>query len=254
MDQAKGRRKRRGVSDRGLKIVGLALLLTSMVSTGVVLKDMPPDLEQLGFARLTVAMVLEALSWAAIPIYAWLVCTGFAHTRSAPRYALRLAGLAVIAEVPYDLATSGALWDMSSQNPVFAVLTSLLVLMLGQSATRSQALSRAARGGLWAALAIAGALWLTLFNIGLRLGVLPTGVLVLAFTLLFQLLAKRQNTMMFAGALIGVLGGITTAFGFVFLHFRNDRLGMDRGRDKYIFYALYPLCLAAAAVYRTWPA
>ncbi|MDR2348810.1 MAG: conjugal transfer protein TraX [Bifidobacteriaceae bacterium] len=239
------------LSNWWLKAIGLTLLAGSMVGTAAVQRDMPADLEQVGLARLTAAILLEAASWVAIPIYAWLLRTGFARTRSVGAYAGRLALLAIVSEVPYDLASSGQLWDMTSQNPVFAVLASLLVLALGSGAgPRGPGFSRAARAGLWAALALAGALWLLFFNVGLRLGIMPTGLLVLVFVLLFYFLGERPNTMMFTGAAVGVLGGITPAFGLVILHFRNGQEGLRRPSDKLAFYVLYPLCLLAAGLYR----
>jgi hypothetical protein len=234
-----------------LKTIGLVLLLASMVGSGVFQRDLPPDLADADMARLTAVILLEVVSWAAIPIYAWLLCSGLAHTRSAGRYAARLAVLAVVSEAPYDLATSGQLWDMSSQNPVFALLVSLAVLALGRDVKGPQAASRGSRAALWGALLIGGALWLLLFNVGLRLGIMPTGVVILAFALVFQFLWARPNTMMFAGTAVGVLGGIFPAFGLVFLHFRNDRAGMRHKSTRLVFYALYPLCLLAAGLYRT---
>jgi hypothetical protein len=230
-----------------LKIIGLALLAASMIGTGVIQKDMPTDLAEADFARLTAALALEIVSWAAIPIYAWLLCDGFRHSRSVARHASRLLVLAVISEVPYDLATSGAPWDMSSQNPVFALLVSWLVLVFGRG---FKGVTRASRGLAWAALSAAGAIWLLFFNVGLRLGLMPAGVLLLAFTLVFWFLDERQNTMMFTGALIGVLGGVSPAFGFVVLHFRDGQLGTRLDSKRYFFYGLYPLCLLAAGLYR----
>ncbi|MDR2565380.1 MAG: ABC transporter permease [Bifidobacteriaceae bacterium] len=250
MDQATSGAKARGLTDRQLKVIGLTLLAASMVGTAVVQKGMPADLAQVGVGRLSAAILLEAASWAAIPIYAWFVCQGFSRTRSVGLYALRLAALAAVSEVPYDLATSGRAWDMSSQNPVWALLAALAVLAMGAGAGRFQATSRLARGALWAVLGVAGALWLLLFNVGLRLGLMPTGLLVLAFALVFRLLAERRNTMMFTGAAIGVLGGITPAAGLVVLHFGNGRQGLGHNWEKYLFYFLYPLFLVAAGLYR----
>ncbi|MDR2373063.1 MAG: conjugal transfer protein TraX [Bifidobacteriaceae bacterium] len=249
-ERATRRRRRRGLSQKWLKIIGLTLLAGSMVGTAVVQKDMPADLAEAGLGRLSAAVVLEAASWAAAPIYAHLVCAGFRHTRSAWRYGLRLALLAIICEVPYDLATSGRAWDMTSQNPVFAVLVSLVVLALGASGARLQAGSRLGRAGLWAALGVAGALWLVFFNVGLRLGVMPVGLEVLVFTLVFWLLRTRQNTMMLVGGGIGALAGVFPALGFVFVHFDNGRPGLRGWPQRRIFYALYPLCLAVAGAYR----
>ncbi|MDR2453266.1 MAG: ABC transporter permease [Bifidobacteriaceae bacterium] len=233
-----------------MKAIGLALLAAGMFGSGVLQRGMPADLEQVGLGRLTAVMLLEAASWAAAPIYAWLVCQGVARTGSVGRYAARVAVLALASEVPYDLASSGQVWDMASQNPVFAVLASLAVLALGRGAKLSQTGSRASKAAFWAMLALAGAVWLAFFNVGLRLGVVPTGLLLLAFALVFYFGQERPNTMMLVGSAIGVLGGIAPAFGLVFLHFRSGREGMRHRWDRRAFYALYPLALLAAGLWR----
>jgi len=91
---------------------------------------------------------------------------------------------------------------------------------------------------------VAGILWMVVFNLGLRLGLMPGGVVMLLFALIFRYLANRENTMNFLGCLVGALIGIFPAFGLAILHYHNDELGMGRV-GKWFFYAAYPTCLFA---------
>ncbi len=234
-----------GLSNSQLKVVGLALVLLASLGGAVARSGMPAGLAGLDLSHLTAAVVVEAVSWAALPIYAWLLWSGFVHTRSVARYGVRLAVLAVLSEVPYDLATSGRVWDMSSQNPVFALLIGLVVLAaLGHL--------RAGRASGYVAVSVvvcvAAVLWLVLFNVGLRLGVMPGGVVMLAFTLVFSFLHRRENTMMAVGGVLGALALVFPAVGLLVVHFRNGTVGWVGG--KYVFYAAYPACLLAAGLFR----
>lgn len=76
----------------------------------------------------TVALVLQAVECCAVPIFAHLTAEGFRHTGSFGSYLRRVLLLAVVAEVPYDLAISGAPLSLKAQNPVFGVALALVVL------------------------------------------------------------------------------------------------------------------------------
>lgn len=230
----------RGLSNLWLKVAGLVLVTISALNTAVVMKSLPADLTTADVSQLTAAVLLEAVSWTALPIYAWLLYWGFVHTRNVARYALRLAVLAVVAEVPYDLATSGRAWDLSSQNPVFALLVALLVLWAVDR------LRQMRRGGLAFLVCLAGVAWLFLLNVGLRLGIFPAGVVLYLFCLVFYFLHARENTMMAVGGVLGAVALIFPAIGVAILHFRNEEPG--RPYPRYLFYVLYPAVLLAAGL------
>jgi hypothetical protein len=231
-----------GLSVARLKVVGFVLVMLSAVASAVGVARLPENGDAADLSQLTAVVLVEAVSWIALPIYAWLLCRGLRHTRSVPRYALRLALLAVVSEVPYDLATSGRAWDLSSQNPVFALLVALVVLASLDHLLRGP--ERHVLGAV--AVCVAGVLWLALFDVGLRLGVVPTGVVILLFCLVFYFLGSRENTMMLVGGALGALALVLPAVGMVVLHYRNDEPG--RPYPRYLFYVLYPAGLLAAAL------
>lgn len=63
----------------------------------------------------------------AFPIYLFLLLEGFYHTRQLKQYFLRLGALAIISELPFDLALNQAYFDWSSQNVFFELFAILLL-------------------------------------------------------------------------------------------------------------------------------
>lgn len=64
-----------------------------------------------------------------VPPFAFFIAEGFRHTRSAGRYAARLAVFALLAEVPFDLAIAGRPFAQEGQNVLFTLLLGLLALV-----------------------------------------------------------------------------------------------------------------------------
>ncbi len=234
--------RNRGLSDLWLRITGLVLVAVSAFGGAFERKGLPADLRTATASQLTAVVVLEAVSWIAIPIFAWLLYRGFVRTRNVGRYAGRIAVLAVVSEVPYDLATTGRPWDPSSQNPVFALLVALVVLWAVDRLRRGPV----RRTGLSVLVIVAGVLWLTIFDVGLRLGVMPAGVVLLLFCLVFYYLHDKENTMMAAGGVLGAVAFVLPALGVAILHFRNDQPG--RPYPRLLFYVLYPAVLLGAGL------
>lgn len=62
------------------------------------------------------------------PIFCFFIVEGFFHTRSRWKYALRLFVLALISEIPFDLAIRGKIWDFGYQNVYFTLVIGLLAI------------------------------------------------------------------------------------------------------------------------------
>ena len=76
----------------------------------------------------TFALALQTAETCAVPIFALLLVEGYGHTGHFRSYFLRVLGLAVLTELPYNLAMGGKILDFGSRNPVFALAVGLLVL------------------------------------------------------------------------------------------------------------------------------
>lgn len=86
--------------------------------------------------------LLRAIGRLSMPLFAFLIANGFRHTRSVPKYALRLFAFALISEVPFDLFVSGKvtvfrlnglLPDLQFDNIFFTLLIGLVFLWLNDT-------------------------------------------------------------------------------------------------------------------------
>lgn len=101
----------RGLDGGALKGIAAALMLTDHVGA-ILLPEVP---------------VLRCVGRLAFPIFAFFIAEGYAHTRDFGRYFRRLAILAVVSEIPFNLE-NGAVFDLTRQNVLFTFCLALLTL------------------------------------------------------------------------------------------------------------------------------
>lgn len=71
-------------------------------------------------------MLFRLIGRLAFPIFAFQIAEGYRHTKHFNRYALRLFGIALLSEIPFDLAVMGECFSLSHQNVMFTLLFGLL--------------------------------------------------------------------------------------------------------------------------------
>ncbi len=101
----------RGLDGGVLKGIAAALMLTDHV----------------GAILLPEVLVLRCVGRLAFPIFAFFIAEGYAHTRNFGRYFRRLAILAVVSEIPFNLE-NGAVFDPARQNVLWTFCLALLTL------------------------------------------------------------------------------------------------------------------------------
>lgn len=101
----------RGLDGGMLKGIAAALMLTDHVGA-ILLPEVP---------------VLRCVGRLAFPIFAFFIAEGYAHTRDFGRYFRRLAILAVVSEMPFNLE-NGTVFDLTRQNVLFTFCLALLTL------------------------------------------------------------------------------------------------------------------------------
>lgn len=130
-----------GITRRALRLCGVILCVLGALGKGVLQNRVlgvnagtAADLLQVlnmegGMSAAAVALILEAVSSFAVPIFAVLITDGFLQTRSLKHYFLRVLGVAVVSEIPYHLALTASLWG-DTRNPVFSLVLALAMLFL----------------------------------------------------------------------------------------------------------------------------
>lgn len=121
----------RGLDGGTLKGIAAALMLTDHVGA-ILLPEVP---------------VLRCVGRLAFPIFAFFIAEGYAHTRDFGRYFRRLAILAVVSEIPFNLE-NGAVFDPARQNVLFTFCLALLTLRGLEALGRERGFGRWAGCGL----------------------------------------------------------------------------------------------------------
>lgn len=125
-------RTARSFSDDALRLIATSSMLLDHVGVALMENALATLLfeagsEELGNFVLLADLPLRMAGRVAFPIFCYLLVQGFLHTRSAARYAARLAVFAALSEAPFDLMVFGGL-SAEAQN-VFFTLTIGLVMM-----------------------------------------------------------------------------------------------------------------------------
>lgn len=121
----------RGLDGGALKCIAAALMLTDHV----------------GAILLPEVLALRCVGRLAFPIFAFFIAEGYAHTRNFGRYFRRLAILAVVSEMPFNLE-NGAVFDLTRQNVLFTFCLALLTLRGLEALGRERGFGRWAGCGL----------------------------------------------------------------------------------------------------------
>lgn len=72
--------------------------------------------------------IMRAIGRTAFPIYAFLLVEGFVHTKSRPKYALRLLIFGIVSEIPFNLCIFNEIRHPQYNNVYFTLLIGLLVI------------------------------------------------------------------------------------------------------------------------------
>jgi len=188
----------------------------------------------------TIGLVMQAMETCAVPIFAYLLVEGWQHTGSRMNYAKRVLGLALLSEVPYNLAMSGKLLDVSSRNPVFGILFCMIALyfygVYEEKCFKNTTIKLL--------VTIGAFLWVTMLKIEYG------GCLVILMGVLW---AYRSNSLMrnmagATGAIVCMLYSplfLVAPMGMLAVHMYNGEQGED---NRLVNYLAYPAVLLAVAV------
>ena len=112
-------------------IIGQGVIQNGLLSLNILTGDQlvnAMDADPTVMILVTVALVCKIIETCAAPLFAFLLVEGFRRTASFEKYLVRIGGLAVVSEIPYNLAYGGKLLDLGSRNPVFGLFIALVML------------------------------------------------------------------------------------------------------------------------------
>lgn len=249
MEERLGMTRPSGLNSNGLRTWGMLFALGGIISRGILQNEMLGMLNVKGAALLdimqnvegamamaAVALVLQALETIAVPIFAFLLVEGFLHTSDYKKYVLRVAGLAVLTEIPFNLAMTQNILDLSSRNPVFGVLLCLVLLYLYNRFAEQKFVC--------VIVTLAATGW------GWMLGIEHCIPMVLMVCVMW-IFRNKKMFMGFSGAAVAVLctGGsvfyLAAPMGFLVTHFYNGEPGES---NKLVSYLIYPVALLITAL------
>lgn len=176
------------------------------------------------------ASVMQLIGGLAVPVFAFLLVEGFLHTSSLKKYMLTILGFALLSEVPYDLAMSDSLWNVTSQNPLFALFFCLIMLYglrlfvdkTGFSYRMVQIL-----------IVLATVLWCVILRCNF-------GLCTVLLVAVYYLLYDRKGVRILWGCAISSLYITGPISGYALWSYVGER---GWNKNKYVFYLFYPLHL-----------
>lgn len=222
-------------------IVSRSILQNKMLGVG--LRSMQELMElmqsdQTAMAIATVALILQAVETVAVPIFVFLLAEGFIHTSDWKKYFARVAGLAVLTEIPYDLAMNGKVLEFTSQNPVFGLVLCMVLLYLFERFSGKKLIC--------VIMALAGLAWALMLRV-------DHGIPMLLMVCVVRLFRNKRMFMGFSGmAAAALCTGISPFYlaapmGFLAIHFYNGEPGNSSRLVNYLFYPATLLLIGLVA-------
>ena len=222
-------------------IVSRSILQNKMLGVG--LRSMQELMElmqsdQTAMAIATVALILQAVETVAVPIFVFLLAEGFIHTSDWKKYFARVAGLAVLTEIPYDLAMNGKVLEFTSQNPVFGLVLCMVLLYLFERFSGKKLIC--------VIMALGGLAWALMLRV-------DHGIPMLLMVCVIRLFRNKRMFMGFSGmAAAALCTGISPFYlaapmGFLAIHFYNGEPGNSSRLVNYLFYPATLLLIGLVA-------
>lgn len=257
-------RKPTGFTLQGLRVWALLFALCGVVGEFVVGRNLLPqygDAAPMGLEP--VAAIMSVLYYCGIPLFSFLLVQGFKHTSSLKNYAIRVGAVAVLAEIPFNLAKLGNPlgsisfsdgfhfdFDAYSLNPIFGVLLCMVVLFFFRYYHGKNVKNIAIRIFVW----FIAFLWVGMLRIedaNIMLIIVPVLWLCRrkkAWQVFFGCIATFLTCVFFVGEggnMTAMVGCCVAPLTFLLIHFYNEEQGEG---NRWINYLAYPAMLLAAGV------
>ncbi len=249
-----GKRKKHVINGNALRTWALLFLAAGVIGRGVIQNHIlgvgnlntQQLLEVMGSSQqamglVTCSLVLQALETCAVPLYALMLVEGVQNTADFNAYFRRVFGLAVLCEIPYNLAMNGKLLAFGSRNPVFAVVMGMVMLYMYSRFPEKKPGNTLAK----IIITVAAILWCQMLKIDFG------AAMILIASVMWGL---RGNTLYrnFAGATAAIVCTVISMYylaapmAFMIVHGYDGEKSTNSRKVNYLSYPV--LLLAAAAV------
>lgn len=242
-----------GLGGNALRTLGLVFMAAGILGRGAIQthllglgsKSMEELLEVLNssdtaMGLVSISLVLQAIETCAVPIFALLLVNGMQHTSNKQRYFTRILVLALVTEVPYNLAMGGKLLDLGSRNPVFGLVLSMILLLFYQYYSEKGFGNTVKK----VMVTVAAVIW----GIMLRI---DCGTAMVVIVISLWIMRDKPNYRGFVGAAAAMLCTIFSPFflaapmSFLAVHFYN---GEESTTSRAVNYVAYPVMLLAVGL------
>lgn len=240
--------KRFEITGTGLKTIAVVTMLIDHIAAGFLLYwlNQQTDMDVFNHYR-TVYMVMRRIGRMAFPIYCYMLVEGFLHTSNLKKYVLRILAMAVISELPFDLALRWKTIDLTHNNVMWELALGLLVLLLIHSVlykTADKIQDVVVRRLIAVAIMLAG------MGIGylLQLDYAESGIACISVMYFLYGVSKEQRLTSFGmGVLmLALMSGEIEVYAFIMLiplFFYDGKRGRDSKLLRVFFYTFYPVHL-----------
>ncbi|MCL2169369.1 MAG: conjugal transfer protein TraX [Defluviitaleaceae bacterium] len=219
-----------------LKLIAVASMLVDHV--GAVLLMPLAQIEEYAW----IFMLARFIGRMAFPIFAFLIAQGCLHTKNIKAYATRLGALALISQIPFDLALGRPISFLQGTNVFYTLFLAVCAI----------AVYKALKSRRWAIIVALPPFAFLAHQLSSDFGAF--GVIMI-FMLYYAAPASKHTSAAVIAAFMlylylprglgFLLFGVSAAL-LVLLY--NGKRGLDHPLLKYGFYAFYPLHLAVLAL------
>lgn len=124
--------KAREITGTGLKLIAVITMFIDHIGAGLIenwLKTNAGIISNDLYTKVFfVDLTLRLIGRMAFPIYCYMLVEGFKYTKDVKKYVMRLLGIAIISEVPFDYLFARKVFDWSHNNVLWALALGLVCL------------------------------------------------------------------------------------------------------------------------------
>ena len=232
----------------GIKTIAVATMLIDHIAVGLLLYWINHQVDFDGIDKFVkLYWIMRSMGRMAFPLYCYMLVEGFLHTSNLKRYILRIIAMAIVSEIPFNLALKWKFIDLTHNNVMWELALGLSVLYLIHTilykttdVIKDEILRRVIAAGVMLAGMGLGHL--------LQLDYSEGGVAcICVMYFLYGVSIEQRLTSYGAGVLmLTLMSGSIEAYAFIMLiplFFYKGRRGRDSKALRVFFYIFYPVHL-----------